>query len=123
LPPWYLRHIARIALKEIEELRNCRYPPLEPCLAKLAPRPLLMIHGGADNYIKPDMAQALFDLAREPKEFWLIEGAKHNQSFHLAADEYKRRVLEFFDKHLDGANAPSANGALAKDSVPTTTRN
>jgi fermentation-respiration switch protein FrsA (DUF1100 family) len=118
LPRWYLRLVAGIALREIEELRKCHYPPLEPCLAKLAPRPLLMIHGGADNYIKPDMAQALFDLAREPKEFWLVENAKHNQSFHLAAAEYKNRVLSFFDKHLAGGPTPSANGALSTASVP-----
>jgi fermentation-respiration switch protein FrsA (DUF1100 family) len=59
-----------------------------------------MIHGGADNYIKPDMARALFELAGSPKEFWLVDKAKHNQSIHLAADEYKRRTLAFFDQHL-----------------------
>jgi fermentation-respiration switch protein FrsA (DUF1100 family) len=100
LPRWYLRYIAGIAMREIEELRKCRYPPLEAALPRLAPRPLLMIHGGADNYIKPDMAEALFKLAGAPKEFWLVDKAKHNQSFHLAADEYKKRVLAFFDAHL-----------------------
>ena len=56
----------------------------------------LMIHGGGDTYIKPEMAQALFDRAGKPKEFWLVEGAKHNQALHVAGDEYQRRVLEFF---------------------------
>lgn len=119
LPRWYLRYIAGIALKEIEEIRNCHYPPLEPCLPKLAPRPLFMIHGGADNYIKPDMAHALFDRARQPKEFWLVDKAKHNQSFHLAADEYKRRVLEFFDKHLAGHAESAANTTPFRDVLPS----
>ena len=65
-----------------------------------APRPLLMIHGGADSYIKPDMARALFDLARAPKELWLVEKAKHNQSIQVAGEEYKQRVLAFFDRYL-----------------------
>ena len=103
---WYVKHIARVTVRQVEKSRGCRYPMLEPCMAQFAPRPLLMIHGGADNYIKPAMAEALFELARMPKEFWLVEKAKHNQAFHLAADEYKKRVLEFFDRHLAGT--PSA---------------
>ena len=87
-------------------------------MAKLAPRPLLMIHGGADNYIKPDMARALFELARAPKDFWLVASAKHNQSFQVAADEYKSRVLAFFDQHLGGIPHPWANGTLNQEAAP-----
>jgi fermentation-respiration switch protein FrsA (DUF1100 family) len=59
-----------------------------------------MIHGGADTYIKPDMARRLFDRARRPKELWLVENAKHNQSFHIAGEAYRQRVLDFFHQHL-----------------------
>ncbi len=66
-----------------------------------------MIHGESDTYIKPAMARALFEIAREPKELWLVPGAKHNQALQVAGDEYRRRVLEFFEKHLaDGAESP-----------------
>jgi alpha-beta hydrolase superfamily lysophospholipase len=112
LPVWYLRLLAKIGIRQIEALRNCHYPPLEACMAKLAPRPLLMIHGGADNYIKPDMARALFKMAGHPKEFWLVDKAKHNQAFTLAHDEYKTRVLAFFDRHLAGSPPHASNGAL-----------
>ncbi len=110
IPNWYLRHVAHVGLRRIERIRNCRYPALEPCMSKLAPRPLLMIHGGADNYIKPDMARSLFELASAPKELWLVENAKHNQAIHLAQEEYKRRVLEFFDQHLAGLPPHTRNG-------------
>lgn len=103
IPTWYLRHVLRLVIRRVERERGCKYVNLEPFMRKLCPRPLLMIHGGGDNYIKPDMAKKLFALAKDPKEFWLVEKAKHNQAIHLAADEYKRRVLEFFDKHLTGA--------------------
>ena len=106
IPNWYYGVAARAGVRIVARERKCRYPSLERAMAKLAPRPFLMIHGGADNYIKPDMAQSLFDLAGQPKELWLVDKAKHNQAIHLAADEYKRRVLEFFDKHL--ASAPTA---------------
>ena len=63
-------------------------------------QPLLMIHGEADTYIKAEMARALFGRATGPKEFWVVPGAKHNQSISVAGDEYARRVVAFFDQHL-----------------------
>jgi alpha-beta hydrolase superfamily lysophospholipase len=110
VPTWYYRHAANVALKKISAERKCRFPRLGKALPRLAPRPLLMIHGGADNYIKPEMAQSLFELAREPKELWVVEGAKHNQAMNQATDEYQRRLLAFFDQHLAAAAPP--NGVL-----------
>ena len=100
LPIWFFRFEGKAALRQVERQRGCRYPPLEKYMARLAPRALLMIHGGGDTYIKPDMAAELFALAQQPKDFWLVEKAKHNQAFHLAHEEYKKRVLAFFDQHL-----------------------
>ena len=88
----------------------------------LAPRPLLMIHGEKDTYIRPPMARALFDRARDPKEFWLVPGAKHNQALQVAGDEYRRRVLEFFERHVadpaaetpPGPAGPAAEAQLAR---------
>jgi hypothetical protein len=68
-----------------------------------------MIHGGADTYIKPEMAQALFDRARQPKELWIVAGAKHNQAIQVAGDDYHRRICDFFEKHLSAAD-PESNG-------------
>jgi pimeloyl-ACP methyl ester carboxylesterase len=100
LPSWYYGNLGMVGLHQIERERHCRFPHLEPALAGLRGRPLLMIHGGADTYIKPEMARTLFARAKQPKEFWLVEGAKHNQAFHTAGDEYRRRVLDFFRQHL-----------------------
>jgi alpha-beta hydrolase superfamily lysophospholipase len=99
--------VAAAALRHVARERHCHFPHLERHISKLAPRPLLMIHGGADTYIKPEMAQALFDRARHPKALWLVEGAKHNQAFHVANGHYQERVRAFFDNHL----APEDKGA------------
>jgi fermentation-respiration switch protein FrsA (DUF1100 family) len=112
LPLWYYGLFGYAALKKIRRARGCRFPYLEPALGRLAPRPLLMIHGGADTYIKPEMAQTLFGLARQPKELWLVEGAKHNQALQVAGEEYHRRVLAFFLAHLAEAED---RGAGIKD--------
>jgi uncharacterized protein len=108
LPRWYLGMLAKMAMRRVGAARGCHYPRLERALPKLAPRPLFMIHGGADNYIKPEMARALYDRAGEPREFWLVEGAKHNQAMTVANGEYQRRVLAFFDKHLAALAATAA---------------
>jgi pimeloyl-ACP methyl ester carboxylesterase len=100
LPDWYYGLLADAGLRRIEGERGCKFPPLERDIGALAPRPLLMIHGGADTYIKPDMAKALFRRARGPKEFWLVDGAKHNQALSVAGDIYRGRVLAFFKEHL-----------------------
>jgi len=109
LPMWYLRLHAKRGIRKVAALRRVHYPRLEKSLPKLT-QPLLMIHGGADNYIKPEMARVLVELAGGPREFWLVDGAKHNQAINVANGEYQRRVLEYFDKHLaDPAGAPSLN--------------
>jgi fermentation-respiration switch protein FrsA (DUF1100 family) len=114
VPEWYVRVVGKRAVRQVAAARRCHYPKLERAISKLAPRPLLMIHGGADNYIKPEMAQKLFELAGDPRELWLVDGAKHNQSMNVANGEYQRRVLAFFDTYLAEPAAlpdPTMNGA------------
>jgi len=113
LPKWYFRYAAFRGLQNLERERHCVFPSLERVIRRVAPRPLFMIHGSADNYIKPEMAQALFRMAGTPKEFWLVDGAKHNQSIIQAGDEYKKRLLAFFDKHLAEKKIDPARPALA----------
>ena len=96
----YLRILAKMALRRIEAERKVNYPSLMRAMRCLGNRPLLMIHGGGDTYIKPDMARSMFEIVRGPKELWIVDKAKHNQAFHAANEEYKRRILEFFDRHL-----------------------
>lgn len=99
LPIWFYRQVALAGVRKVSRKRQVRFCRVESAFEEFR-RPLLMIHGGGDTYIKPIMAQALFDLARPPKELWMIPGAKHNQSLHATPQEYTRRVIDFFDLHL-----------------------
>jgi pimeloyl-ACP methyl ester carboxylesterase len=105
LPNWFYGLIAHAGLRTISAECDCRFPHLEKSLAQRSPQPLLMIHGGADTYIKPEMARTLFQRARKPKELWIVEGAKHNQGLNVAGLEYKQRVLDFFQAHLRPSEA------------------
>jgi alpha-beta hydrolase superfamily lysophospholipase len=125
LPLWYYALIGAAAVRQVEQARGCRFERLDRRIRKLAGRPLLMIHGECDTYIRPDMARALFDRAGAPKELWLVPGARHNQALQTAGVEYRDRVLRFFEQHLGGAPGPThrephyrpgplGNGAVAE---------
>jgi pimeloyl-ACP methyl ester carboxylesterase len=100
IPLWFYGLIGLTGIWRTQRVRRCRFPHLERYLPCIAPRPLLMIHGMADTYIKPDMTTRLFEFAREPKELWLVENAKHNQALQVAGEDYRQRVLRFFETHL-----------------------
>lgn len=52
--------------------------------AGITPRPLLLVHGTADEIVPVDEARLLFGAAGEPKQLALIEGADHRFSDHAA---------------------------------------
>jgi alpha-beta hydrolase superfamily lysophospholipase len=120
IPMWFYGLIARAGLRQVARERHCRFPYLEKFLPRLTPRPLLMIHGKGDTYIKPYMAGQLFEQARQPKEFWLVESAKHNQALQVAGEEYRQRVLRFFEQHLAET---SSDGTGPGGRVPNVQKN
>jgi fermentation-respiration switch protein FrsA (DUF1100 family) len=99
LNAWYYGRIALISMRNNGRARGVEYVHVENAIRRFR-RPLLMIHGGADTYIKADMARDLYSYARQPKELWIVPDAKHNQAPVVAAEEYRRRVVGFFEKHL-----------------------
>ncbi len=70
-------------------------------VAKISPRPLFLIHGTSDFLIKPTDSKMLHAAAREPKQLWLVERARHTKAYKVAGAEYERRVTEFFRKALN----------------------
>ena len=75
---------------------------LEPAsvIPRLAPRPLLLIEGTADQTVPQFMTQALFAAAREPKSLYVVAGAQHDTFNQVAPDAYPRRLREFFERAL-----------------------
>ncbi len=79
IPMWLFGFLAWTGRRGTERSLNCRFPGVESAVARLAPRPWLMIHGQRDTYIGPEIAQDLFDHGKDPKELWLVPNAKHNR--------------------------------------------
>ena len=69
-------------------------------IPKIAPRPVFLIHGRYDNLVPAAQAKLLYKHAGEPKEIWLVPGAKHTQCAEVGGYEYKERLADFFRKNL-----------------------
>jgi fermentation-respiration switch protein FrsA (DUF1100 family) len=58
--------------------------------------PLLVVHGADDNLIQPALGRALYEKARPPKRFVLVEGGTHHNTNAVGQAEYRRAVSELF---------------------------
>jgi len=81
---------------------GCYLPDSDPLhwVNHLAPRPLLIIHGGQDRDVPVGEAYRLYKVASEPKELWIVPEADHRHVDQICPDEYMSRVCAFFDKWL-----------------------
>jgi dipeptidyl aminopeptidase/acylaminoacyl peptidase len=64
---------------------------------QIAPRPLLLIHGTADQRITEEQVRRLYAAAAEPKSLWLVQGATHGGIRSPVLDELAPDVIAFFD--------------------------
>lgn len=70
-----------------------------PYVAGVSPTPLLVIHGTRDSVIAPAFGRAIYDLGREPKQLWLVEGGGHIDL--LKKPELRERLLAYLGRELE----------------------
>lgn len=70
-------------------------------IGQIAPRPLLLMHGTADEVIPVEHGYRLYEAASEPKELWIFEGATHCGGYFADRPHYVGRVAQFFANALD----------------------
>jgi fermentation-respiration switch protein FrsA (DUF1100 family) len=63
--------------------------------------PKLFIVGAEDQHTTLEESRQMFDAASEPKELWVVAGAKHVDLYQVTKEAYERRVLDFFRRHLN----------------------
>ena len=59
--------------------------------------PVLFIHGDEDEIVPLSVGQNLFQAAREPKSFWTVPGAGHNDLVETAGANYGHRLRSFYE--------------------------
>lgn len=79
-------------------------------VGRLSPRPLLIIHGAADDLIPVGHAHELFAAVGEPKQLWIVPGAKHCGAYFHDRRAYVERVCGFFQHALSGPRRVQATG-------------
>lgn len=70
-------------------------------VGKIAPRPVLIMHGAADQDVPVADAHQLYRAAREPKDRWIVPGAAHRKIEEVAGEEYRQRIVEFFARAFE----------------------
>lgn len=92
---WMADHLlwwrAGYHFNQVEPLRD---------IAKIAPRPILIIQGGKDSLVDPRDASLLYGAAQEPKEIWLLPNADHCGSYFEDRVAYVKKIVNFFELHL-----------------------
>ncbi|RNF05822.1 Alpha/beta hydrolase fold protein [Trypanosoma cruzi] len=69
------------------------------CIGKIAPRPILLMHGTADELVPYRHSLQLYEAALEPKELYISEDAFHCGLYNTHKEEYEERVLNFLQRH------------------------
>lgn len=90
------------ALLHSEKIANFSADSVKPAdAARKITQPVMIIHGLEDNYIYPEYGKKIYcNLASKQKEWYPVTGAKHNDVSHTAGDEWNRKFIEFYTKHL-----------------------
>jgi dipeptidyl aminopeptidase/acylaminoacyl peptidase len=69
-------------------------------VARIAPRPILIMQGEEDQLVPADSGQRLFAAALEPKELWSVPGVAHVDFRQAVPEAYQHKVIGFFERFL-----------------------
>jgi uncharacterized protein len=116
LPSFPVGPLGRWVVERRLGMSTDRAQPL-PIVDRIAPRPVFFIADEADAVVGPEEALKLFEVAREPKRYWLIPAADHARGWQAAPDEYERRVLDFLGEALDYKGTVEARSEPARSGV------
>lgn len=77
-------------------------PGLSPQPQRIAPVPLLLIHGDRDDVVPYRHSERLYAQAGEPRLLWTLQGGRHTEAFGRFRGQAAPRLLRFFDYALAG---------------------
>jgi uncharacterized protein len=90
---------------------------VEHLVGRIAPRPLFLAHGAANDLYSPEEAQRLYGLAGEPRELHLLDGAGHSEWMHNGHETFRQLIeliTDFLQRSLQGdRDRPPSSGAVA----------
>ena len=92
-----IREMARVMLPAlpIGPLLSAKFDVIDK-VGKIT-APLLVLHGDQDEIIPFEQGQRVFAAARQPKQFYPIKGAGHNDTFIVGGNGYYERLQSFIE--------------------------
>jgi alpha-beta hydrolase superfamily lysophospholipase len=97
--PWH--YLRNIVIKRSEHIAHFKANAVSPLDAVREMRvPLFILHGTADDLIASTYSEMVYRNAHEPKQLWLIEGARHDNMAEVGGNQYYTRILTFFNTSL-----------------------
>ncbi|WP_083256220.1 alpha/beta hydrolase [Domibacillus iocasae] len=94
-PPFFMT-IAEWAVWLRGRYKIAELSPLEA--VKNIEQPILFIHSKKDDFILPDMTNALFDAKKGPKQLFMAENGVHAQSYNENPEEYENAIDRFLSE-------------------------
>jgi len=82
---------------KVDEVSSIQY------VSRISPSAFFLIVEARDQFGPSSGFERLYDLAGEPKQIWKDIDAAHNEAYFRFPEEYKRRVLSFYDTYLRGS--------------------
>jgi len=117
-PPVFWRFLRWLLLRHCKRKFGCRFPSVRKAIVRLGHTPILFIHGARDSLIPVTQSKLLYELAKGPKELWIVPSAKHNHAVVAQPQEYARRIVRFFDAHLAGVASAAGEPSAEAGAVP-----
>jgi len=105
-PPEFWSFMRWCIVSACERKFKCKFPAVHKAIARMMPRPVLLIHGERDSYIPEEQSRQLYAIASQPRYLWIVPRAKHNQAVILQPEEYASRTVDFFDRFLARKDDP-----------------
>ena len=102
LPPPVLADPVMALMARRTRARLAEFRPVT-AVARLAPRPLLLIHGDADASVSVEHGHRLYAAAGDPRDLWVLPGVGHVGGYFANRTAYVERVIDFFDRALGEA--------------------
>ena len=96
----------RLGLAWAQKLSGRRFPHSRRAVARGRAFPLLHIHAERDRVVTHEVAKRQYFAAKTAdKQFWVVPKARHNEGVMKVPEEYKQKLISFFEQHFPPADA------------------
>ena len=95
-----------LAIGSIETGTNLFRLNTTDAVRRIAPRPVMIIHGAQDRVVPIEQGEKVFRAAASPKSFHAVPGANHCETIAVEGRRYTDRMIQFLDGALEGKKDP-----------------